>query len=293
MISKITIVCFAASYGVALLLEVWRLMFRSPIRPAFVVGMTAAGMVAHSLYLWHRATNLASGGLPLSSWYDWYLVAAWIVAATYLLLSVARPQASVGLFLLPLTLLILGVAYNFQKSASFPREQAISAWGIAHGVALLLGTVTVTLGFAAGVMYLVQSYRLKHHLPPREGFRLPSLEWLQQANQQMLVVSTFLVALGLLAGIVLNAVRRTGSGAALPWTDSVVLTSSLLLLWLIAASTFEFLYKPAQQGRKVAYLTVASFIFLVLALGMSVWGGSQHTAPRGDNAIVTPQETSR
>lgn len=276
MISRITILCFAASYGVALLLEISRLFFRMPVRMALVWGMTGAGLIAHSLYLWHRAANVAAGALPLSSWYDWYLVAAWIVSATYLLLAISRPQTSVGMFLLPMTLLIIGVAYPFREAVSFPRAQAISAWNYAHGVALLLGTVTVSLGFASGVMYLVQSYRLKHHLPPREGFRLPSLEWLQKANRQMLILSTFLVALGLLAGIVLNAVRRTGTGLALQWTDSVVLSSGLLLTWLIAASTFEFLYKPAQQGRKVAYLTVASFIFLVLALAMSV--GSKHAA---------------
>jgi ABC-type transport system involved in cytochrome c biogenesis permease subunit len=293
MIAKISIVCFAATYGLALLLELARVLLRCPAMKGVFASILGAGLTAHSLYLWHRATHIAAGELPLSSWYDWYLVAAWILSAGLLLLTVTRSQSGLGVFILPLILGLVSIAYPFREGSSFPRAQAISYWGVAHGVALLLGTVTVTFGFAAGVMYLVQSYRLKKRLPLRDSFRLPSLEWLQKANQQMLLVSTFLVALGVLAGIVLNAVKRSGGTGALPWTDSLVLTSGLLLLWLIAATTFEFLYKPAQQGRKVAYLTVASFGFLSLALAMNIWGGSQHASARGGSGSAPPPQEAR
>ena len=46
------------------------------------------------------------------------------------------------------------------------------------------------------------------------------------------------------------------------------------LAGLLAATAFEWLYKPAQQGRKVAYLTVASFVFLAIVMAMLV--GSRH-----------------
>lgn len=290
MIARITILCFAASYGVALALEISRLFFRLSVRRMLTLGMAAAGLLAHSLFLAHRATSVPEGGTPLSSWYDWYLVAAWIVAAAYLLLALTRPESALGVFLLPPALLLIGFAAPLHDAPPFPQAEAVSAWGKAHGYALLLGTVTVTLGFASGVMYLVQSYRLKHHLPPQSGFRLPSLEWLQKVNQQSMWLSTFLVALGLLAGIIYNAVKRHGSGGALPWTDSLVITSGMLLLWLVAATTFEYFYKPAQQGRKVAYITVASFIFLAAALFVSVFGGTKHAIDRGPppNAEAAP-----
>src|SRR5262249_10776867 len=66
----------------------------------------------------------------------------------------------------------------------------------------------------------------------------------------------------------------------LPWTDSVVISSTFLLLWLLAATVFEWLYKPAQQGRKVAYLTVASFVFLAVVMAMVLGGSSEHSRPR-------------
>jgi hypothetical protein len=289
MFSGISIVCFTASYAVALAMEVSRLFFRMPVRLMVMMAFAVAGLGAHSLYLVHRAQT---GVVPLSSWYDWYLIAAWLVAATYLGLALTRPQTNVGLFLLPLALTLVGVAYAFRDQAEFARDRAQHMWGVAHGIMLLMGTVTVSLGFAAGLMYLVQSWRLKRHVPPASGLKLPSLEWLQSVNKQTLVYSSCFIALGLMAGIVLNAIEAVGKSPRLPWTDSVVITSAILLVWLLAATTFEWLYKPAQQGRKVAYLTVASFLFLALVMAMLLAGSSQHGRTRADSSFIPgpPQE---
>ena len=71
-------------------------------------------------------------------------------------------------------------------------------------------------------------------------------------------------------------------------TDSVVIGSAVLLTWLLAASVFEWLYKPAQQGRKVAYLTVASFVFLAMVMALLVVS-SEHASPRRTSvSLVRP-----
>lgn len=293
MLSGINIVCFAASYGVALVLEITRLFFRLQVRLVVIMGFMVAGLFAHTVYLWMRAAHVLPSGSPLSSWYDWYLVAAWILAAAYLGLLIARPQTNVGIFLLPIVLALIGVAHTFRGIAPFPRDRAMQMWGMAHGVMLLLGTVTVSLGFVAGAMYLVQSWRLKHHVRPQSGLKLPSLEWLQAVNKQSLLYSACFIALGLLAGIILNLIESRGRGPSLPWTDSVVVSSGILLVWLLAASAFEWLYKPAQQGRKVAYLTVASFLFLALVMVMLLVGGSQHARPRESANSNDPRTEDR
>jgi hypothetical protein len=279
MLASIHVICFFTSYCIALGLEISRLFFRMPVRLIVMILVAALGLVLHSAYLSHQA---ATGTVPLSSWHDWFLIASWIVAASYVGLIASRPQTNVGLFLLPVVLVLTAVAWAFPPGDSFPRDRAIQTWGIAHGLMLLLGTVAVSLGFAAGLMYLVQSWRLKHHVSPRAGLKLPSLEWLQAVNKQSLIYSSCFIALGLVAGIIMNTVEARGSRPSLPWTDSVVITSAVLLAWLLAATLFEWLYKPAQQGRKVAYLTVASFLFLALVMAMLLAGGSKHAQPRAD-----------
>jgi hypothetical protein len=197
----------------------------------------------------------------------------------YLGLTLSRPTTMVGVFLLPVVIALMVIAAALPRDAVFPRDRARLSWELAHGMMLLAGMVTVSLGFVAGLMYLVQSYRLKHHVSPQAGLKLPSLEWLQAVNKQSLVYSSFFIALGLVAGIVLNTIKARVQAGALPWTDSVVISSAVLLVWLLAATAFEWLYKPAQQGRKVAYLTVASFVFLALVITMLLIGGSEHAQP--------------
>jgi len=266
MLSGIHVFCFFATCAIVVLgLEVSRLFFRMPVRLVVMLGIAAVGFIAQTLYLWQR--------LPLVTWHDWFLGSAWVLVAAYLGLAVSRPTTMVGVFLLPIVIALMLVAGVVPRDANFPREQL---WGFAHGMMLLLGTVTVSFGFVAGLMYLVQSWRLKHHVSPQAGLKLPSLEWLQAVNKQSLIFSSLFIALGLIAGIILNTIKARQHVGALPWTDSVVVSSAILLVWLLIATAFEWLYKPAQQGRKVAYLTVASFLFLALVVALLVVGGSKH-----------------
>jgi ABC-type uncharacterized transport system permease subunit len=292
MLEGVQIFCFAASYAVALGLEVARLVFRAPVRAVFAIGASAVGLFAHTIYLVNEARHAspAAGELPLSSWRYWCLMAAWVLVAAYLAMSLKRTARTLGVFVLPLVFLMIGVAWWFPELAQpFPRDQAYRYWSIVHGVALLLGTVVVMLGFVAGLMYLVQSYRLKQKMPPRRGLQLPSLEWLQRMNEDSFILSTCLLAAGLISGVVLNLIRQTSADPSLPWTDPVVWTSGLLFAWLAASSIFNFVYKPARQGQKVAYLTVASFVFLGLALGVVLFSPTSHASPRAA-ALFAPGE---
>lgn len=274
MLSNISLTCFVASYAVTLGLEVSRLFFQLSVRWVVMIAFAAAGLVAHSAYLWNRVQTDFRGSelTPLASWYDWCLVVAWVLAAMYLALAIRRHRHSVGLFLLPLVLVLIAAAYAMADAPPFEREQALSYWGMCHGIMLLLGTVAATLGFAAGVMYLLQAYRLKNKLLPRPGFRLPSLEWLQQFNRRCLWLSTALLAGGLLSGIALNIVRQSSRQGTVSWSDPVVLSSLLLFLWLAVATLLESLYKPAREGKKVAYITLVSFVFVGLVLHLVLRG---------------------
>lgn len=268
MLAGTSIFCFAASYAVALALEVSRLFFRSGIRGAILLGFGAAGFFAHTIFLAYRAS---AENMPLASEFDWYLVAAWLLAAIYLYLTLHFPRTAVGLFTLPLVLALVAVAAQFANRRPFPLTQASQFWGAVHGGFLVLGAVAVLVGFVAGVMHLVQSSRLKHKRPATLGFQLPSLEWLEHANSRATVIAALALTAGFVSGLLLNVVNRSESDAkTLPWSDPMILSSGLLLLWMLAAAAFSVLYRPARQGRKVAYLTVASFLFLVIVLAVQL-----------------------
>jgi len=262
MLLGISIFCFVASYTVALALEATRLWFKSGVRGAVMVGFAAAGLLAHTLYLAHNGYTEAKAGItPLSSSSEYYLLGAWVLVVAYFYATFTQPRIPSGIFLLPLALLLIGAATLVSREP-FPQERAAQIWGGAHGIFLLTGYVAVACGFVVGIMYLLQAARLKAKQLPAEHFRLPSLEWLDTANHRAIVGAAILVTVGVLSGAILNLVQVE----EIRWNDPVVLRSTAMVVWLAAAALFSAYYKPAQQGRKVAYLTVASFVFLVLSV---------------------------
>jgi ABC-type uncharacterized transport system permease subunit len=279
MLSGISIVCFAASYGIALCLEVSRLFCRVRMRTAVMVGFVLAGLLAHSLFLIREARIGLTSAAPLSSWYHGCLVLAWVLATVYVMLALWKQRTAIGLIVLPTILVLIGIAHLFPRQPQLSSDQAYRVWSAVHGFALLLGTVAVVVGFLAGVMYLRQSYRLKHKMGRQPGLHLPSLERLQQVSEGALVASCCLLVGGLVSGLLLNLTLHVGQSAVVPWTDPVVWTSAVLLVWLLVVLVFNGIYKPARQGRKVVYLTVACFLFLTMELGIILLVPSAHTPP--------------
>jgi hypothetical protein len=82
--------------------------------------------------------------------------------------------------------------------------------------------------------------------------------------------------------MILNRINIESGAARLPWHDPVVLSTLLLLFWLLAAVVVGALYRPARQGRKVAYLTMVSFVFLALVLAAGLLLNSRHWERKGE-----------
>ena len=266
-LSEISITCVLASYFVVLVLELLRLFGRIPGRGLFVIGMMSVGLFTHICYLMLQATASegAEGGSQeiglLATWSDWSLLLALGLAIAFFVLYLRRPDTIISFFFLPAVMGLLGLAIALGNRPPFSRTEAIEVWRSVHAIAMMAGSIAVLIGFLAGIMYLVQSRRLKQK---RAGssFRLPTLESLGRLNRRCLVGSTIAVGIGLIAGVVMN-LNRWGS---VGWTDQGVLLSTLLLVWLLVATGVEYFYAPASRGRKAVYLTLASGGFLVLAM---------------------------
>lgn len=275
-IAGISLVCFAASYGVAWLLEVAKLFVRSGARRILTLLFVLAGFLAHTLYLAHRVVEYSA--TPLSSSFDWYLVAAWLLIVAYLYLNYYFPRGALGLYMLPLALALVAAA-SLADDEPFQPGPASRVWGAVHGIGLLLGTLVVMVGFVAGLLYLLQAHRLKKKLAPMPGFKLPSLEWLENVNSRVIMLSALFVGVGFVAGTILNVVAH-GPQGSIPWSDPVIWTSALMFSWLLVAAVFNATYRPSRRGRKVAYLTLVSFAFLVIALAVFLLVDSKHGGPR-------------
>ncbi len=271
------VICFTASYAIALALEVSGLWIRAKWRRWLTLAVAAAGLVAHTWYLGRRVAEAPNA--PLSSHYDWFLAAAWLVVVIYVAILLYLPRSSMGLLLLLVVLAMVG-ASQFASPETITSFQAPRFWGRVHGICLMLGTVVMIFGFLAGLMYLLQSYRLKYKLPPSDRLRLPSLEWLERVNSRSLSVSLVLIGIGFFTGIV-GRLALVGEQRMVPWFDPVVLSLVAMLGWLTIAEVFRLVYPAARKGRKVAYLTLAAFVFLLITLTSVALLDSLHSSGQG------------
>ena len=147
--------------------------------------------------------------------------------------------------LLPLVLGLIGAASCWPIRTRYAREPASKVWGVIHGDVARAGHRGRAAGFAAGVAYLGQRWRLKHKIPPLARLRLPSLEWLQRANSHAILAAAFMLGVGIVSGMILNAIRGTARPSGCPWSDPVVLSTTAMFAWLLVAVVVGHLYAPA------------------------------------------------
>lgn len=289
-LSGISIVCFASSYAVALACEASRLAFRSGVRGAAMVAFAGAGLIAHTLFLVWRA--VAAGAAPLSSPFDWYLLAAWLLAAGSLWLTIANPKTPVGLFLLPIVLGLVGAA-TLASREPFLHDSASLFWGRIHGSLHLVWSVSVVLGAIAGLMWLIQAGRLARKEAPVRGFRMPSLERLAHVTARTPAVAAWAAAAGFASGIVLNAVNRgRGLIETVPWTDPVVVRMGAVVAWLVIAAWLAAAARPRPDGGRItARLALVSLAVLAVSIAWGVLGATRHGKPAAPAAVSSGEES--
>jgi len=283
-ISRISIVCFAASYAVALACEVSRLLFRSGVRGAVMVGFTIAGLIAHTAFLAWRATS--ESAVPLSSPFDWYLIGAWLLAISSLALTVTKPRLPIGLFIMPFVLSMIGIAALSSREA-FPQSLATQIWGVIHGSFILAASLAVVVGAIASVMWLFQAGRLARKQMPMRGFQMPSLERLSHTSMYAMEFAAWTALAGFVSGIVLNALNRQQDlSETVPWNDPVVLRMAMLVSWLtIAAMTARIIKRRPGGARLVVWFSLVSFTILTGSILWGVFGETRHGVPPSSSHI--------
>lgn len=258
---RITLLCFGASYAVALALELLQLFRPRAVQRLLAVLFTGAGLLAHTLFLAIQRPLLRD---PYGS----LLFLAWILAVFYLYGSIHHRRFAWGVFVLPVLLgVILLAALSGRPMESVAERWNLGAldteawWRVLHVACFILASVGICVAFVASVMYLVQAQRLRDKALPGQGLRLLSLERLEEMNRRAITWAFPLLTAGLLIGM---AQMWYGGDRLHEWTDPRILTT--LILWLIFAIVLYLRYGYHLRGRHVALLSILAFALLLLIL---------------------------
>jgi ABC-type uncharacterized transport system permease subunit len=215
----------------------------------------------------------------LSSTHDWLLVLSWLAVLMYLFVQLVNPRISLGLFVLPVVLVLVGAAQFVSREPNSQfGESELRPLGMFHASLLVIGMAGVFIGFVVSLMYLVQHRRLKRKQTTRRGVELLSLETLGRFNWWAVILSVPLLTLGMATGVwlsLLSAESATPIGLA-RW--EFVVSG---VLWLAMAALFVWLLGLRRpSGRLVAWRTmwacgflIVTLLVLQLASGGGVHGG--------------------
>ncbi|MEZ6045134.1 MAG: cytochrome c biogenesis protein CcsA [Planctomycetaceae bacterium] len=276
-IANVTVVCFLASYIVALVGEFLRITTSIRWMRWLVLLFSCAGFIAHTAYLIVRSQQ---HDLPplVGSAHDWLLVLSWLCMAYYLIRTLRNPNLALGVFLYPPVILLTLSAYFVSSNPNeLVVQSEIRQWILLHAAFLVFGILGVLVSFESSLMYLYLHYRLKHKRPIPGGLKLPNLEKLARVNWWSVLVSVPLLTLGMASGVILLFyLKKTDAAEELKLTDPVILVNGFV--WLVMFLFFiRLLVKPGAKSRQVAWMTIWACGFMLLTLlGLQILFGRFH-----------------
>lgn len=260
---RVSVVCFLASYGLAFAIELFRIFGKSAWQRVATLSVTAAGLVAHTIFLYFRSQTTSLPPL-LSSMQDWMYVLAWLVALVYLFVSLSDRDAAAGLLVLPLILLLV-IAASMFSPAQRPPENIDRHWTMLHVVMLVFGIGGLLAGLVVSLMYLWQHWRMKNQQISTTGLKLPSLERLHRWNKWLVMISVPLLTLGMAIGVGLVLVRSGEGAMERAWSDPLIVLS--LASWVVLAAGYIWMLVAVRTpGRQMASLTAFSTVLLLVTV---------------------------
>jgi ABC-type transport system involved in cytochrome c biogenesis permease subunit len=267
LLQKITVVCFAASYALALILEMaQRVRRRRALRWA-ALAACGAGLFAHSVFLVvHK--------LPLASESGSFFMLAWVLAVFSFLGSLHHRRLAWALFVLPVALGLVFLGSTFaQPTGKAPPPWSLASldgdsfWREMHVGFFVLASVGICVAFIASCMYLVQARRLKSKELASGGLRLLSQERLEVMHQRAIGMAFPFLTVGLLFSLIR---MLQSDGEELSWSDPRII--STLILWVVFAVLVYMRLGMHLRGRRAALLTLVTFALLMLSLATSHHG---------------------
>jgi len=214
--------------------------------------LMAGGFLSQCLFLYWRGQELRR--CPITTPLELMTFTAWAMVLFYFVTGSAFRLSLLGAFTAPL-------AFAMQLSALLkPDDHAASShgspglWTELHATLSLLAYGGYALACVAGVMFLVQDRLLKKHTHHSLMRWLPPVHHLTQATRRLLMASTLLLTLGIVAAYQME--RRPEF-------------SKLLVVWIVwAAYMLLGVYESwrGMSARRAAWAATGCFLLAVASL---------------------------
>ena len=242
------------------------------------------GLSFHCAFL--IVVSIRSGTLPITTLFEsstFYL--SLIVLLSVILKFLYRLQALTP-FVMPIV-----TGFSIASIALVRNDLALTYnlktfWLFAHIIPLFLGYASFTVSFTFSLMYLTQERQLKKKSFGPLFESLPSLETLDALMWKTITLGFPLLTIGLVSGTVW---AKTSNILGLLWYLDPKVTLGALT-WLIYAAILHLRLGASFHGTRVAIVTIAGFVIVILTFIGPFLMGHKHGYDKG--SVKLEQEIS-
>jgi cytochrome c-type biogenesis protein CcsB len=238
-------------------------------------ALVGAGFLAHTAAIvldWQRLDHF-----PIVSPKDVSSFLAWAIVAYFLSFGSRYHAQALPAFVLPLVFLFTLASLLMPNPAEpLPRllEGAIAANTFTqiifpvHVTLVIFSYAAFVVTFVCGVMYLIQEHELKAKHFGAAFDRLPALNTCDEIGHRSVSLGFVLLTLGVVTGIFWNN-QRDGRY----WHNDPKEVMALVT-WVVYLFLMHYRLTAGWRGRRVAWLSIAGFIVVLLTwLGARALGG--------------------
>lgn len=227
-------------------------------------GILVIAFLIHSFSIILRASE--AGYLPITNFFESISFFVWAIVLVWLILNLRYRTIVLGLFVLPLVLLLLSLTLFAEKSIQplKPILQQNYLFGL-HTTIIFLGYAGFTLAFIGSLAYLIMEKEIKSKgIKTASGYHifhsLPSLEELDLVNYRAIILGAVFLAGGIFTGALGLKITH---GVYWLWREPKLIWSALTWFTYISLLFLRSFY--VMRGRKVAFLSIVGFIVVIFS----------------------------
>jgi ABC-type transport system involved in cytochrome c biogenesis permease subunit len=218
--------------------------------------VAACGLVAQTLGLIFR--GVAAGHFPFVGLYESLLLLSWAIALVWHVLESFTKIKAVGLYVMPVVLLLLTIALVEYDVPTGVAPALRSDIVVVHVVVVLAAVACLYVGGGAAIIYLIEDALLHRRKTGGVLGRLPSLATLDRLIYHATALGLPFLTMGMAAGVI-----RAETFKVPGWpTDPMVLLSAAV--WVVSVALIAGRVRGDWSGRAVSWLAVVGLVLLLV-----------------------------
>jgi ABC-type transport system involved in cytochrome c biogenesis permease subunit len=202
--------------------------------------------------------GVSAGHVPVVGAYESLVLVSWSVALVWLVLEALTRIKAIGLYVLPVVLVLLTVALVEYRPPGALLPALKSDIVVLHVIVILVAVGCLYVAGGAGIIYLIEDSLLHRHKAGGVLGRLPSLSTLEKLVYHATLLGLPFLTAGMLAGVI----RAETFNVQNWWSDPMVVLA--LVAWALYAVLLWGRMRADWVGSRIAWLAVTGLVVMLV-----------------------------